>query len=222
MPNLNSDFVSVDGSPLAMYLAIPADHGPTIVHAAVEPRSSILELGSGPGRMTRVLVAYGHAVTAVDDSAEMLAHVTGAERVCADAFALDLGRTFDVVVAASHLINQPDRAQRAALLDVCRRHVAPEGTVLLERYPAGWAAGAADFATSVGPVDLTFEAGRLDGDVRHAAVTYRLAERSWRQEFAAVDVDDIRLAEEAAAAGLTVAGSLDPAATWVRLHPTSA
>lgn len=72
--------MSVDGSPLAIYLALPAGDDPMIIHNAAPPEASILELGSGPGRLTRVLVALGHEVVAVDDSPEMLAHVTGAER----------------------------------------------------------------------------------------------------------------------------------------------
>ncbi len=111
----SSSFVSEDGSPLPVYLALPAGIGPMIVHGAIESGSSILELGSGPGRMTRVIVALGHRVTAVDDSDEMLAHVTGAECVRADAFSVDLGCSFDVVLAASNLVNAPGR-RRAQLL----------------------------------------------------------------------------------------------------------
>ncbi|SDU71095.1 class I SAM-dependent methyltransferase [Jiangella alkaliphila] len=213
------DFVSTDGSPLALYLAIPAGTAPTIVHDAVPAGSSILELGSGPGRLTRVLVAYGHPVTAVDDSQEMLDHVTGARRVRADLHEIDLGETFDVVLGASHLINQPDPAARAALLRVCRQHVAGDGVVLLERYPRDWAANARDAENEAGPVRLTLEAGEYAGGVRSAAMTYRLGTRSWRQEFTATDVGDDQLTAEAAAAGLAFDGVLDDAGTWVRLRP---
>jgi SAM-dependent methyltransferase len=43
--------------------------------------ASILELGSGAGRVTHPLVELGYAVTAVDESAEMLARVRGARTV---------------------------------------------------------------------------------------------------------------------------------------------
>ena len=213
------DLVSPDGSPLAVYLAIPAGEAPTLVHDQAVPGGTVLELGSGPGRITRVLLAYGHHVTAVDDSAQMLAHVTGARRVQADLFALDLPERFDLVLAASHLINDPDPAARARLLRVCRRHVAPTGVVLLERYPPGWCASAQDAESHAGPVRLVLEAGSFVGGVRTAAVTYHLGARSWRQEFTAVDVSDDDLAREAGEAGLAWDGQVDAQGAWVRLRP---
>lgn len=216
---MSADFVSADGSPLAMYLAIPAGEEPTIVHEAIPRGSTILELGSGPGRVTRVLVAYGHQVTAVDDSEEMLAHVTGARTVCADLHRLDLGERFDAVLGASHLINQPDPSARRAVLEVCRRHVAATGLVLLERHPPGWAETMSDTGGRAGPVEVELEAGALVDGVRAAAVTYRLGDRSWRQDFSVVDVDDEMLQEEAASAGLIFDRVLDDAATWVALRP---
>lgn len=47
----------------------------------------------------------GHPVTAVDQSAAMLAQVQGAETMLADIGTLDLGRTFPAVLLASQLIN---------------------------------------------------------------------------------------------------------------------
>lgn len=217
--NPGQEFVSADGSPLALYLAIPAGDAPTIVHRAAAPESSILELGSGPGRLTRVLVAYGHRVTAVDDSPEMLEHVTGARRICADLHEIDLGERFNVVLGASHLISQPDPDARRKLLQVCRRHVAGDGVVLLERYPPGWCASARDGERELGAVRMVFEAGEFVNGVRSAAMTYHLGSRSWRQEFAAVDVDDEMLASEAARVDLAFDGTLDQVASWARLRP---
>jgi len=62
-------------------------------------------VGCGTGRITHPLVALGHPVVAVDESPEMLAHVRDAEKVCARIEHLALGRRFDVVLLASHLIN---------------------------------------------------------------------------------------------------------------------
>jgi SAM-dependent methyltransferase len=214
-----TDLVARDGSPVAVYLALPAGPAPLLIHDAIPPASSILELGCGPGRLTRVLVALGHRVTAVDDSAAMLAHVTGAEAVLADLFDLDLGRCFDVVLAASHLINEGDPAAQAQLLRVCRRHVSGDGVVLVERYPPGWLLDAAPGARDVGPVHVTYEPGPIEGATRHAAVVYRVGTASWRQEFVARDVDDDDLRRLAGAANLRVAGVLDDDATWVRLVP---
>jgi hypothetical protein len=165
------------------------------------------------------LVAYGHAVTAVDDSREMLEHVTGARRVCADLHEVDLGERFDVVLGASHLVNEPNPVTRRKLLDTCRRHVADDGSVILERYPPSWCATARDGASELGPVRMVFEAGEFIDGVRLAAMTYHLGSRSWRQEFAAVDVDDEMLDSEAAQAGLALDGTLDETRTWVKLLP---
>lgn len=200
-----------------MYLALPAGEGPLVVHGAIRPESSILELGSGPGRLTRVLVALGHSVTAVDDSAEMLDHVTGAERVQADVLHLNLGRRFDVVLAASHLINMPGSADRQALLEVCWRHLAPGGSVIVERYPPGWLLSCTEQSGDLGPVSIAFVPGALMGDVRAASTTYTLAGRSWTQDYRAEDVPDDKLESAANAAGLTVDCALDGAGGWVVL-----
>ncbi|WP_328605353.1 hypothetical protein OG943_35855 [Amycolatopsis sp. NBC_00345] len=48
--------------------------------------------------MTHPLVALSHRVVAVDDSPEMLAHVRGAETVCARIGDLRLGRRFGGVL----------------------------------------------------------------------------------------------------------------------------
>ncbi len=211
------DFVSADGSPLAVYLALPAGDAPMLVHRAIRPESTILELGSGPGRLTRALVALGHDVTAVDDSPEMLAHVTGADCVAADAFELDLGRTFDVVLAASTLINRPGAEHRARLLEVASRHLRDGGSFIVERFEPGWLLSATDTAEECGPVRMVFEAGAVTGSVRSAAMTYHLGGRSWRQEFDAEDLPDAVLEAEAAAVGLVVTRHLDDAGSWVGL-----
>jgi SAM-dependent methyltransferase len=218
-----SDFVSSDGSPLAMYLALPAGEEPLVVHRAITPEASILELGSGPGRVTRVLVALGHEVVAVDDSPEMLAHVTGATTVCADVYdaGLDLGRRFDTVLAGSHLVNEPDETRRAALWAVCRRHVDDDGVVLVQRYPPGWLLHAGAARSAHGPVETSFEPGRLDGAVRSATVTYRLDNRSWAQSFDAIDVGDDLLATDAGAVGLVIDRMVTDDGTWVALRPSS-
>jgi SAM-dependent methyltransferase len=108
------EFIDVtdDGNPVAVYLALPAGDEPQLIHDAVSPGASILELGCGAGRVTRPLAAMGHPMVAVDNSPAMLKHVTVAQTVCADITHLDLGRTFDAVLVASHLVNHGDRAGR--------------------------------------------------------------------------------------------------------------
>ena len=55
------------------------------------PGASVLDLGSGPGRIANPLARAGHDVVAVDDSQAMLDHVEGATTVLADLWTLDLG-----------------------------------------------------------------------------------------------------------------------------------
>lgn len=211
--------VAPDGSPVDVYAALPAGEAPALIDAAIGEPASILELGSGPGRITGPLVARGHRLTAVDESPEMLAHVAGAETVLADLFSLDLGRQFDAVVAASHLINAPDAGRRRALLDVCRRHLRPSGVALVERYEPGWAAAPVARTATVGPVLIDFEPLAVANGAFRGRVRYTLGERSWVQEFEAAAVTDHMLASEAEAAGLELRGWLDEARTWARLTP---
>jgi SAM-dependent methyltransferase len=218
---MSASQVSRDGSPVAIYLARPVDDAPTLVHDAIGDGASILELGSGPGRLTRVLVAYGHDVTAVDHSEEMLAHVTGARTVCADLLDLDLGVRFDAVVVASHLINDADRVVHRRLLAVCRRHVAERGVVLVERFEPGWVTSAQRSVGRVGPVETVFDPGELVGEVRAAAVTYRLGSTNWVQRFTCRDVSDADPDEVAKANQLQVAAKLNDAGTGLLLRPTA-
>lgn len=214
-----NDRVAPDGSPVDVYRALPAGETPAIIDSALRPASSILELGSGPGRITHPLSAMGHEVVAVDDSAAMLSHVRRAERVHADLFTLDLGRVFDAVVAGSHLINATERDRRLDLLGVCRQHVADEGVVLIERYRPDWAADPQPSSGELGAVSLTFEPLGCDGETFSGRVTYVLGDSSWAQEFTAVVLTDEMLAQEARVVGLRLGGWLDDAATWASLSP---
>lgn len=214
---MDDPHVAPDGSPVDIYLAIPAGETPTLIHEAVPPGGSILELGSGPGRITRVLVAYGHPVTAVDDSAAMLAHVTGARTVCTDLWALDLPERFDAVVAGSHLVNTADPSEAVRLLRVCRAHLAPGGTVLVEHYPAGFLRDTTARTGSAGPVSTGYERLAEDDGVYTARVSYRLGTRTWVQDFQTADVTEADLDRLATAAGLRLVRYLDAERTWAQL-----
>ena len=155
-------------------------------------------------------------MVAVDDSAEMLSHVVGAETVLADIWSLDLGRRFDVVMALSHLIDDRSPMRRIELLKVCRRHLADTGVIVLQRFPPSWSP--IEESRTIGDVGLRVFDVRLfdDGDFA-AAIEYRLGDRSWTQRFEAAIVDDAELNALAAAANLVVRRVLDDDGAWVLL-----
>jgi hypothetical protein len=155
----------------------------------------------------------------VDDEPEMLAHVTGAERVCADLYGLDLGRRFGAVVVASHLVNRLGAEERARLMDVCAGHVRPDGVVLIERYPPSWALEPTDRSGPAGPVHTSLTIHQSGPAGFSATAEYLLGDRSWRQDFSAEHVDDDMMTEAAATAGLRLVDWVNAERTWARLRP---
>jgi len=110
---------------------------PDIIEAAVPAGAGILELGSGVGRVTHPLLRRGFTVTAVDESPQMLERVHGARTVCSPIEALELHESFDVVLLGSYLVHAGDPRVRQGLLRTCRRHVADDGCVLIQREVEG-------------------------------------------------------------------------------------
>jgi SAM-dependent methyltransferase len=130
--------ITPDGCAVELYKRLPVGDEPEIIAAAVPPPARLLELGCGAGRVTRALVAKGYDVTAVDESAAMVAHVDGAAKVRSSIEDLVLPGTFDVVVLGSFLVHAGDPAVRAALLATCRRYVDYDGQVLIQREGSDW------------------------------------------------------------------------------------
>ncbi|WP_158542789.1 class I SAM-dependent methyltransferase [Phytoactinopolyspora halophila] len=211
-----------DGSPVGVYLAIPAGDEPAIIHDAIAGDADVLELGCGVGRLTRVLLAYGHEVVGVDNDPLMLQHVTGAETVCMDLYQLDLERRFGGVVVASHLVNRRGEADRIRLMEVCARHVSDDGVVLIERYPPAWAEEPDDGSGNAGLVHTSVTIRDRSPDGFWATAEYRLGERTWRHDFSFEHVDDTMMADTAAQAGLVLTGWVNDTRTWARLRPMTA
>lgn len=212
--------VAPDGSPVLLYLALSGEDEAALVHSAIGAGDDVLELGCGPGRVTRPLVALGHRVTAVDNSPEMLGHLDGlaeVEPVLADLATLDLGpRRWPCVLMASHLVNDDDGA---VFLSTAVRHMDPAGCVLVQRHEPGWVDTAAAETRERDGVTMTLT------DVEHpapgrlaATMVYGVRGRSFRQPFTANEVDDGRLAALAAVEGCVIDAVLDARATWVRLR----
>jgi SAM-dependent methyltransferase len=167
-----------DGSPVELYALLPDRGEGELIGSALLPGASILELGCGTGRMTRQLVARGFEVTAVDESAAMLAQVRDAEVVHARIEELDLGRRFDAALLASNLLSaEPE--QRRAFLRTCRRHA---DVALVETLPLGWRPRKGDAA--LGEVTARTHVGRFEAGVAHGHVEYEAHGRRWTHAFA--------------------------------------
>jgi SAM-dependent methyltransferase len=208
--------VAPDGSPVEVYRALRAGADLEIVREYARPGASVLDLGSGPGRIANPLARAGYEVVAVDNSQAMLDHVEGATTVLADLWTLDLGRTFDLVLVMSHLIIDPGRARRVQLLEVCARHVARDDVVLVRRLPLGWML--AEERRTVGDVTVHMHDVEVLPNGFRASNTYTVGDRSWTQAYESDWVDNAELEACATIAGLRVDRVLDDH-RWIVLRP---
>jgi SAM-dependent methyltransferase len=215
--------ITPDGCAVDLYAQLPDFGEPAIVHDAVGPGASILELGCGTGRLTHPLVALGHPVVAVDESPEMLERVRDAETVRARIEGLALGRRFDAVLLASHLINAPDEATRRAFMAACRDHVAGGGCVVVQQHPPDWFAAAAEGErTSEGMTFRMRDVSRPAPNLVAATVEYLVGDQRWTQTFTSMRLDDSELAATLADAGLRLDRYLTENRSWFRAVPVAA
>jgi SAM-dependent methyltransferase len=216
--------VTRDGSPVPIYLALPAEPAFTPVLERLPATASVLDLGCGVGRLANLLVERGHEVAAVDESDAMLAHVDRRARVIGTRIeALDLDRGFDAVVLASHLVNVPDRAVRRALLATVRRHLAPDGEAFLQHHDASsdrYEVGTTvqRLATPTGVLELTTTTHERRGTRLRATTTMALDGASWDQHYETELLSPDALAAELATVGLVPVAA--PTSTWTIARPT--
>jgi hypothetical protein len=146
-------------------------------------------------------------VTAVDESAEMLAHVRDAETIRAQIEGLDLGRRFDAVLLASNLITaEPE--QRRAFLDTCRRHA---DVAVCEGLPLGWSPEDGD--TVLGEVVSRLHVESVEDGLVRGEMEYESEGETWRHSFEMrVFADEAELSAALAEAGLRLERWLD--ARW--------
>jgi SAM-dependent methyltransferase len=214
--------ITPDGCAVELYALLQPMGEPEIVHAAVPAGASVLELGAGAGRVTHPLLALGHPVVAVDESAEMLARIRGAETVRARIEDLDLQRRFDVVLLASFLVNTDDRDLRRRFLATCQRHVRDGGCVLIQRHPPAWFDEAAEGEGVAGGVLHRLRDLRRPGPgLLAATVEYQVGDQVWTQSFTAERLDDEALAAALAEAGLAVGAYLTGDGSWVMAVPAA-
>lgn len=213
--------ITPDGCAVDFYALMPDLGEAAIVHEAAGDGASILELGSGAGRVTHPLVGLGHPVVAVDESPEMLAHVRGAETVCARIQDLALSRRFGAVLLASHLINADDETRRM-FLDVCRLHVADDGCVIVQQHSPDWFTAAKDGeVTRDGVIYRLRDVSRPAPNQVSATVEYLFGEQCWTQTFTTKRLDEAELTAALGAAGLRLDRYLTEDRAWFRAVPVS-
>jgi SAM-dependent methyltransferase len=209
--------ITPDGCAVDLYARLPVRDEPAIVAAAAPPPASLLELGCGAGRVTRPLVALGYDVTAVDESAAMLARVGGARTVRSPIEDLDLPGGFDVVLLASFLVHGPTAA---ALLRTCRRHVAPGGKVVVQREGPGWH----EEVPREGPAGdgvARVVSDEDDGDgFRAVRVEYEFPDAFWTQTFRSRPLTAGQFEGLLHDAGLVVDRYVTPDGSWAVASPS--
>ncbi|MFI1382399.1 class I SAM-dependent methyltransferase [Embleya sp. NPDC020886] len=211
-----------DGCAVQMYERMTVGDEPeTIALGARSGARTLLELGSGAGRVTHALVERGWSVTAVDESPEMLARVRGARTVAAGIEELRLDERFDVVLLASYLVNTAEAQACRALLDTCRAHVADDGVVLIQREGAGWHENVPRVREYPGGAVHMLGSEPIDGDetLRAVRMLYEYPDARWVHEFRSRVFTEAGFADLLAGSGLAVEDLLDEAGTWVRAVP---
>ncbi|ETW24133.1 class I SAM-dependent methyltransferase [Mycobacterium gastri] len=147
---------TADGSLVELYRRMPPTGEAEQLHALLPPRSSVLELGAGTGRIADPLAQLGHRVTAVDDSARMLAEVRHARPVRARIEDLQLDERFDAVLLATNLIHYRGDDLRRAVLTSIARHLKPTGKAVIQwKPPPYWAARPSGWTESKALGDVT-------------------------------------------------------------------
>ncbi|MGK5449125.1 class I SAM-dependent methyltransferase [Streptomyces radiopugnans] len=213
--------ITPDGCAVEVYTRLPVGDEPDVIASAVPAGASLLELGCGTGRVTHPLLERGFTVTAVDESPGMLEHVRGARTVCSPIETLELGERFDAVLLSSFLVHAGDVRVRDALLRACRRHVADDGCVLIQREGEDWhdrvprerrAGGGLVRIAAADPTD--------DPRVSSIRCEYVFPDGTWTQTFLSRRLDREEFEEALAGAGLAVDSYLTEDRTWVRALPT--
>lgn len=214
--------ITPDGCAVELYARLSVGGEPDIVEAAVPAGASILELGSGVGRMTHPLVERGFTVTAVDESTQMLERVRGARTVHSTIEGLDLAEKFDVVMLASFLVHAGDAEVRRGLLRTCAAHVADGGCVLVQREGAGYHADVPRERRDPAGYTVRVVSAEPVGDgVNSVRVEYEFPDAAWTQTFLARPLTREQFEAALAEAGLRVAQYLTEDGTWVKAVPAT-
>lgn len=155
-------------------------HGEVDFVMALVPRS-VLDGGCGTGRVARELARRGVATVGVDLDETMLStarrKAPALEWHCGDLAAIDLGRTFEVVVLAGNVMVYVTPGTEGAVLANLEHHLAPGGAII-----AGFsiregqlsAAGYDRFASAAG-LSLVERWSTWDREVWHPGADYQVS-----------------------------------------------
>jgi SAM-dependent methyltransferase len=214
--------ITPDGCAVELYSRLPAGPEADIIEAAVPAGASILELGSGVGRMTHPLLERGFTVTAVDESAEMLQRVRGARTIHSPIEDLDLDETFDVVLLASFLVHTADPEVRRGLLRTCARHVAEDGCVLIQREGENYHTDVPrERHDPTGFIVRIVSSDPIGDGVHSVHAEYEFPDATWTQTFRVRPMTREQFEEALAKAGLKVDRCLTDDGIWVRAVPVA-
>lgn len=186
--------ITPDGCAVAFYTLLPPAGEAETVHAAIPAAASILELGCGTGRILRRLAELGHRVLGVDESPDMLDLAADLDVLCSSIETLDLHCVFDAVLLASTLINTPDPAVRAAMLDTARRHTMGGGSAVIQRHPPQWFDALVPSSVERDGIRYTIGAIDRDGPLLTTTIQYQVERLRWTHTFTARCISDDELA----------------------------
>lgn len=206
--------IAPDGCPVEVYRQLPTNGEPDLIDSVLPPRSRVLELGCGTGRLANALARRGHEVWGVDESSAMLDHLHAVTAVRARIEQVRLHTTFVAVLLVSNLISTAGPDRRRRYLHTCARHLAADGILVVQWYPPSWFTDVGERVGRLGPVHGGLKRGRVDDDHCAVEATYRIGDRAWTQRFDAYVLTEDQLAAELRQAGLHVDRWLDDARSW--------
>lgn len=209
-----------------------------ILRVARRASGSILELACGSGRLALPLARLGRPVVALDDSRRMLellearagttTGLAAIRTVQGDMAAFELEEEFGLIVLATTSITLLDHSRRITMLEAARRHLAPDGVLLLSVHtalprPSGAEATVLPLLPTTGSgansaIVLLSEQVDATGEHREVSVIRLRREGAELRSDAFISrvhlLDRPRLAAEVRAAGFTVRDTI----TVSRLH----